>query len=310
MGASAVYQRVLGCVVVLTAIAFARSAEARLWSSENGHYKTEADLISFNKELVVLKKPGGSLIAVELKELSEADRKYVASKEAKKEVEKASGKLQTWTGIDGMKVRGSILAFGRKDLVLQRRRGKVVVNDKLFEDLDELHQRLVLKIVSQLAETKLEDEKQLTEWSKALGGQPKTYTLEGVLMELESGDQVGVPFFLFSKEDLEILQPGWERWLESEKDQGTRDEESFLMRSAALAYQRDRAERRQIERMKLSLLGAATGVVNIWEVGLRSRANGRPMRVLVTAENNVQAGQIALRQNPGFAIIGVRKASY
>ncbi len=192
-----------------------------------------------------------------------------------------------------------------------RKAGKVYVNEKLFSELDDLHQRLVLKILSKLENTQLDDEEKLIEWAKKQRGAPKSYTLEGVMMALESGDEIGVPFFLFSKGDLEILKPGWQRWLESEKDSSSRKEESFLVRSAAMAYQQDRKSKRQIEMMKLNLLGAATGVVNIWEVGLRPgpRTYGRPPSVLVSAQNSNQATQIALRQHPGYTVYGVRKAS-
>jgi hypothetical protein len=131
------------------------------------------------------------------------------------------------------------------------------------------------------------------------------------MLELESGDQIGVPFFLFSKEDLEVLKPGWQNWLQSEADSSTREDESFLVRSAAMAYQQDRAARQQVELLKLNLLGAAAGVVDIWEVGLRPgpRTYGRPMSVLVSAPNSAQATQIALAKNPGFTVYGVRRAS-
>lgn len=284
---------------------------AREWNSANGHYQLQADLISFNDELAVLKKTDGTMVAVELKELSKSDLEFLASKESKTSQKKSADEMQTWTSADGMKVRGRVIAFGRKELTVVRKTGKVYVNDKLFSELDDLHQRLVLKIVSKLENAVLDDEEKLTDWAKKQRGEPKTYTLEGVMMALESGDEIGVPFFLFSKSDLEILQPGWQRWLKSEEDPSSRSEESFLVRSAAMAYQQDRAAKRQIEMLKLNLLGAATGVVNIWEVGLRPgpRTYGRPTSVLVSAQNSNQATQIALRGHPGYVVYGVRKAS-
>lgn len=287
------------------------AAFGREWQSANGHYQLKADLISFNDELAVLKKSDGAMVAVELKELSEDDRKYLESKESKTSQKKSADEMQTWTGVDGMKVRGRVIAFGRKELTIVRKSGKVYVNDKLFSELDELHQRLIMKILTKLENTTIDDEEKLIAWAKKQRGAPKTYTLEGVMMALESGDEIGAPFFLFSKSDLEILRPGWQRWLESEKDPSSRAEESFLVRSAAMAYQQDRAAKKQIEMLKLNLLGAATGVVDIWEVGLRPgpRTYGRPTSVLVSAQNSNQATQIALRQHPGYVLYGVRKAS-
>lgn len=299
-------------LLVMACSAISGPLAAREWKSGNGHYTVEADLISFSQQLVVLKKKkDGGLVAVELKELSEADQSFVRSKEAAQEVKKSADKMQTWTSVDGMKVRGRVLAYGRKSVAIERKSSKVYVNDKLFADIEALRQKVILKTISKLEDVQLEDEKQLTEWAKKLRGAPKNYLLEGVMMELESGDQIGVPFFMFSPQDGEVLRPGWERWLESEEKADYRAEESFLVRSAAMAYQQDRKSKKQIEMLKLNLLGAATGIVNIWEVGLRPgpRTRGRPMSVLVSAQNSGQATQIALRQHPGYQIYGVRKAS-
>ncbi len=297
--------------IALLFLSTTNSAQARIWSSADGHSKLEADLIASSKETVVLKRPTGELVAIELAELAEGDREFVASKATADKLQKSAEEMQTWTGAGGLKVRGRVLAFGRKVVTVQRKNGKMWVNDKLFSTLDGLHQKVILKIVSALEETELTDERQFTDWGKKIGGAPKSYTLEGVMMKLESGDEIGVPFFLFAKDDLEILKPGWERWLESEDEQSYRDQESFLVRSAAMAYQQDRAAKKQIELLKLNLLGAATGVIDIWQVGLRPgpQTYGRPMSVMVSAQNSAQATQIALQQHPGFVVYGVRRAS-
>lgn len=298
-------------VACMAAFPVVAQAEVRQWTSKDGNYKVDAEMVSFNKELIVLKKPDGDLIAVELKELSDKDRDFVASEETDAEHRKSVSEMQTWTSRDGMKVRGRILAFGRKDLVVQRRLSRVYIGDKLFSNIDPLHQRLILKVISHLENTELKDERQLQEWAKGLGGSPKSYTLEGVLMELESGDEIAVPFFLFDPKELELLEPGWELWLERNESQQSREQEDFLMRAQAMAYQRDRQVDRQIEMVKLGLLGAAAGVVDIWEVGLTPgpSTQGRPMLVLVPAQNSELAAQMALRQYPGSGIIAIRRAS-
>lgn len=286
-------------------------AEARVWSSTNGQFKVEADVIAFNEKLVVLKKESGDLIAVELEHLSAEDQQYVAAKETVDATKKNVDEMQTWTGKDGLKIRGRIVAFGRKDLKVQRKLGVVHINDTKFSAIDPLHQKLVLKILSHLEKTKLEDEKQLETWAKSIGGEPKVYPLEGVLMQLESGDEIGVPFFLFSSQDLEVLQPGWEVWKEKDASDHAREQENFLMKSAAVAYQRDRKQQQQIEMVKLDLLAAATGVVNIWQVGLVPRPGvyGRPMTVMVPAMSSGIASELALQKYPGYTIFGVRRAS-
>ncbi len=130
-------------------------------------------------------------------------------------------------------------------------------------------------------------------------------------MELESGDQIAVPFFMFDPKELEVLEPGWELWLERNESDQAREQEDFLMRAQAMAYQRDRQATQQIEMVKLGLLAAATGVVDIWEVGLTPGPNtyGRPMTVMVPAQNSQQAVQMAVGQYPGSQVIGVRRRS-
>lgn len=305
---SCAFVLITACVIVAPIMA---QAKVRKWTSKDGNYTIEAELVSFNKDLIVLKKPDGDLIAVELKELSEEDREFVQLEETDTEHQKSLSEMQTWTSRDGMKVRGRILAFGRKDLVVQRRLSRVYIGDKMFANIDPLHQKLILKVISHLENTDLQDARQLQEWAKSLGGSPKSYTLEGVLMELESGDEIAVPFFLFDPKELEVLEPGWELWLERNESQQSREQEDFLMRAQAMAYQRDRQVDRQIEMVKLGLLGAAAGVVDIWEVGLTPgpSTQGRPMLVLVPAQNSELAAQMALRQYPGSGIIAIRRAS-
>ncbi len=300
----------LATVVALISL-LASSCYGRQWTSAAGGFTIDAEAISFNDKLVVLKKTTGELVAVELAELSKVDQDFVKSKEAADAEKKSADVMQTWTAKDGMKVRGRVLAYGRKDLSIHRKLGQVLINEQKFSKLDPLHQRLVLRIFSELEQTKIEDEKQLEEWAKTLGAAPKTYTLEGVLFELESGDEIGVPFFLFAPEELAILEPGWELWKERAESDESRSRESFLVRSAAMAYQRDRAANQQIEMLKLDLLGAVAGVTAIWQVGLAPgpRTFGRPMTVMVTAQNSEIATQMALQRYPGYVLIGVRRAS-
>ena len=300
----------LGCLAcVIPATGFAKP---RKWTSANGAYHLTADAIAFNDDTVVLKREDGTLVAVEIKALSEADREFVASKEAQDAAKKSAEEMQTWTSADGLKVRGQILKYGRKSIKVVRQRGKVTIDGKRFGDMTPLHQKVVLRVISKLEEKQFLDEKQLTEWSKSLGGQGKTYELEGVLMRLESGDEIPVPFFMFAKDDLAVLEPGWKVWLEGQESEEERERESFLMRTQAMAYQRDRAAQQQIEVMKLELLGAATGVTNIWQVGLVPAQGryGRPLAVMVSAPNSALATRQALSRYPGYVVAGVRKASY
>lgn len=287
------------------------SVHARIWSSANGAYQLEADIISFNDSMVVLKRTNGDLVAVELKELSEADQEYVRSKEVVDAGHKSAEEMQTWTGRYGMKFRGRVKAFGRKQVSVKRMARSVYINDKPFSKLDPLHQKLVLRILSDLEGTTLENEQQLDRWSKSIGPSGKSYLLEGVLLQLESGDEIEVPFSLFAPEEMAVLEPGWELWKEREASDASRERESFLVRSAAMAYQRDRQAQQQIEMLKLDMLAAATGAIAIWQVGLAPAPGvyGRPISVMVPAQNSGIASQLALQRYPGSVLVGVRRAS-
>jgi hypothetical protein len=300
----------LAILAFLWSVSTVSFAEMRQWSNAEGSYKFTAEMIAFSDDLVVLRRASGELQAVELKELSQADQDFIRSKEAAEEVHKSADQMQTWTARDGMKVEGRVLDYGRNELIVQRRLGQVEINGKKFATIDPLHQRLILRILSQLEDRQLADEKSLTEWARTIGGDPKVYPLEGVLMKLASGDEIGVPFFMFAHEDLEVLRPGWELWLERQESEKEREQSSFLMRSAAVAYQREQAQQRQIEMLKLNLLAAASGAVGIWEVGLMPpNTYGHRMSIVVPAVNSEQAAQVALANYPGFRLIGVRRAS-
>lgn len=298
-------------LLLLVSSLITNSSIGREWTSASGGFKIEAEAVSFNDELVVLKKSTGELIAVELKELSSVDQEFIKSKEATDAEKNSAESMQTWTAKDGMKVRGRVLAYGRKELRILRKQGHVVINETQFSMLDPLHQRLILRIVSELEKTRFESEKQLEEWAKKSGGNPKTYMLEGVLLELESGDEIGVPFFLFAPEELAILEPGLELWKERAESDESRSRESFLVRSAAMAYQRDRAANKQIEMVKLNMLGAVAGVTAIWQVGLAPGRGtyGRPTTVMVAAQNSDIASRMAMQQYPGYVLVGVSRAS-
>ncbi|QDT01829.1 hypothetical protein K227x_01970 [Rubripirellula lacrimiformis] len=310
-------------IIGLMTLAVSSEAMARSWTSAAGGYTLEADEIASSDTSVILKRASGKLVVVALDELSKADQDYIASKEVVDKLRESAAKMQTWTSADGLKIRGRVVAYGRKDLSISRLRGKVVINSVLFERLDPLHQKLVLKIMSELEGETFQDEQGLNRWAKVLGAEPKVYPLEGVLLELETGDRLAVPFFLFSEADLEVLSPGWDAWSKSNDNEAAQAQESLMMQTEARHYQEQRQQqeqqqeqqrdyqRQQIEVLKLNMLAAATGVTSIWEVGLQPPlgAYGRRMSVMVTAQNSDVATRMALAQYPGYRVFGVRKAS-
>jgi hypothetical protein len=285
---------------------------AREWTDATGKYKVEADLVAVNETTAVLLKKDHELVSFALSDLSEADLEYLKSRETEAGADPFSEKKQKWTMKSGLEVIGSIVDYARKDVTIQRRRGRIYVNDRPFDNLPAIYRTMVPKIVGHFENTTLETDKDLQSWVIAQKGKARTFTCEGVILELENGDEYGVPFFFFSEDDLKVLQPGWERWTAVEKDEQEKEQERFRLESAAKAYQHDRMVQQEIAVMQLQLLAVATGATDLWEVRLLpSRAvGGPPLSVVVPAPDSRSASVLAAQKYPGYAVGPVRKASY
>jgi SLA1 homology domain 1, SHD1 len=302
----------ISLAVIVALSCLTHGAAARVWTDSTGHYSVEAELIAFNETTAVLQRADHELVAVPMEKLSAADREFVKSKEAKQLMEQAADELQTWTLRDGTRIVGRVIDYARRDLTLERRDGKIYVNDQEFEKLPVVYQRMVPKIVAQFE--KIEPDKEgVTAWLVRQKGGPRSFGLEGVIMELESGDEYAIPFFFFSPEDLQVLRPGWNEWLAAHQqdDYREREDQSFLIRSLAAARQRDREVQREIAIMQLNLEAVQAGITSMWEVTLYPvRGNsGPPMWVVVPGRNSLQATNAALSQYPGYAAGPVRRVS-
>jgi hypothetical protein len=286
---------------------------ARVWTDTTGKYTIDADLIAFNDKTVVLQRKDHELGAVPIEKLSAADQQYLKTKEAGDIKDRVTGKLQTWTMRDGARVLGRVVDYARRDITLQRRRGKIYVNDRVFENLPKIYQMMVPKIVAHFERINQVDKQGLTAWLVRQRGQPRTFTLEGVIMELENGDEYGVPFFFFSEEDLRVLQPGWNEWLAANHEQNydQQQDHSFLLQAAAAARQQDQQVQHRIAQMQLNLQAVQAGLTSLWEVTLYpARGNaGPPLWVVAPGRNSAQASQTAMSQNPGYVAGPVRRVS-
>ena len=303
--------RTLTFGVLAALAALVQPAAARQWTDSTGHYKIDAELLGFNAATAVLKKDNQQLVAVPLAKLSPQDRTYVQSKEALDAMHAAAGKQQVWTMRSGLKVVGKVVDYGRKDITIQRRRGKVYVNDQLLENLPPLKQRMAPKIITHFEKTPLETIKDVEKWILTLKGEPRTYHLEGVVLELENGDEHNVPFFFFSDEDLKVLQPGWARWMAAEKEQAKLDHESLMLQAQAQAYQQDRRFQQQATVMHLELQAYDAGLFDLWEVSLfpgRGVA-GSPKMVVVPARDSRTAANEAMQRYPGYVSGAVAKVA-
>jgi hypothetical protein len=284
------------------------AAQARIWTDSTGNYKVEADLVTFNDKTVVLKEQNHDLVALPIDKLSQADQLYLQSKEVAEATRKAATETQTWTLVDGLKVVGRVVDYGRKPVTIQRRRGKIYVNDRLYDNLPPIYQQLVLDIISHFEQTKIANKSDLENWVIKLKADPKTYSVDGVVMEFASGDEYEIPLFMFTPDDFKLVKPGWERWLAEYKDHKRLDEEAFLLQAQAKAYQEDRANNHQIAMMQLQLQAYQAGLFDLWEVYLiPGGANvGPPLSVVVPAQDSRGAAQAAMAQHPGYTSGAIR----
>jgi hypothetical protein len=200
-----------------------------------------------------------------------------------------------------------VVEYGRRQITIQERRGKIYVNDRLLSNFTEVQQQMLPKVVAHFEKARIEDEKDFEKWMAQLRGAPRTYVVEGVVLELENGDQHGVPFFFFSAADLNVLQPGWQQWLAAEKDaersemaRAQQERESLLLQSAAEAYQRQQEQ--ELALMELDLLATSAGATDLWEVHLRPRPGvaAYARTVIVPGRNSGDAKRIALERYPGY----------
>ena len=301
-------------LAVIGSASVAAAAADRSWTDSTSKYCVEASLIAFDEERAVLKKENHELIAIPLARLSKEDREYLKSKEAAEQVRRAADQMQTWIMHSGIEVVGRVVDFGRKDVTIQRRRGRLYVNDRLFDNLPQVYREMLPKIVAHFEKIDIDGRSGLDSWVLQQRGAGRTFICEGVILELKNGDEYGFPFFLFSAEDRKVLQPGWERWLAAEQSVETRSErerQRLLLQSAAQAYQQDRLANQQITLLQLDLLAAASGLVDLWQVQLLPRPGvlSPPLSVVVPSRDSRAATQEALLRNPGFTAGAVSRVA-
>lgn len=293
-------------------------SESREWVDSTGAYSVKGTLIAYDATSIILKvdqkanPKSPDLVSMPLDKLSEQDRAYLNTKEAKLALDK-SGQPQRWTMKNGMTIVGQVVGYGRKDVTIQRRRGKVYVNDRLLTTLPEIYQRFIPKIIEHFDQVQLPDAKAFDEWMIKQKATPRTFHCEGVSIELENGEEYSVPFFFFTDEDNKLLQPGWEQWLTYQTDHERQEKENFYLQSQAIAYQQQQAQDRQfnqrIAMMQVELLAVNAGATSMWEVYLEPPfgVRGYPQNVVITARDSDQASLAALRKFPGYVVVAVSK---
>ena len=129
------------------------SFDQREWTDASGKLVISDQLMAFNDSEVVIETEKKELLSLPVAQLSKEDQEYLKSQEARASVDEGEGGEQIWTLRSGLRVLGRVVEYGKRDVVLKRRRGKVYVNDKQFENLPEVYQRMVPQIVNHFDET-------------------------------------------------------------------------------------------------------------------------------------------------------------
>ncbi|MHB8861723.1 MAG: SHD1 domain-containing protein [Pirellulaceae bacterium] len=282
---------------------------AREWTDRTGHFSITAELMAYNDTLVVLLEDGKELVALRIEDLSSEDQEYLQSKEAEDAVRNTVDTQQIWTMRNGMKVVGQIVGYSRDNVTIQRRRGDIYVNGRVLENLSDVYRKMIPHIVAHFENIEIVDEQGLRDWVIGLKGAPRTFTCDGVVMELENGDEYSVPFFFFSQEDFKMLEPGWLAWQAADQESSQRAEESLMLQARAEQYRRDQIADRQIALLQLQLQGYDAGLFSLWKVELipGPQTPTWPLWVIVPGQNSAQARQTAMAQYPGYVARAVAR---
>lgn len=287
--------------------------QARLWSDASGNYTLEADLVLSNDQSVVLKRADHELVIIPLAELSDADREFLQSQEAADAQKQAEDRANTLQLKNGTEIAGQIVDFAKRDLTLRRWRGNFYANDRNLDNLPEFYQQLLPHVVAHFETLRTVDRSGLETWLVRQRGRPRTFHLEGVLIESNDGDLYAVPFFLLPDPERALWERYWRNWqtIQAENRVENQEDLAFLIRSLAVARAEDAQVKREIAELQLKLQAVEAGLTSLWEVTLYPGANvaGWPQWVVVPGRDSRQATIAALQQNPGFVAGPVRRVS-
>ena len=309
-------QTQLVCTIFCSAVMclMAENSLGREWTDASGRHSWKAEILAANQQVIVLQERKGDLHAVQVSELSAADQKFVADY-LKEPDSKVNRNMHSWTMQSGLKVKAEVLGYKSGPVEISYRNGTPYVNRKRFAKIDPVYQSMLPKLIAATEDSTIQNVDDFKAWAKALRREKRTIQVDGVLMQLESGDEYAVPLFLFSEPDRKALENGWEQWNADESTREQKEREDLLLRAEADDYQRRREQEdnksNQVQMMQLGLLAVDAGLTSIWEVALMPGRgmNGRPQKVVVPANDSRAAIQAALQKYPGYVAGPARQLS-
>jgi len=311
---SLVRQIILLCCVAATGLDVCHGRE---WTDASDQYSWQAELFAASKQIAVLRDRKGELQAVQVSELSQADKQFVEAY-LREESSSVSKGIHTWTMKSGLKVKGTVLGYKSGPVEIENRSGVAYVNRKRFRGIDPVYQAMVVKLVAASEDDSVKSVDDFKAWVRTLRREKRMIQVDGVLMKLKGGDEYAVPLFLFSPPDRKMLETGWQQWSAEEATKQQKAQEDTLLRAEAQEYQeiqrRKEAtdqENRRIQMMQLGLLAVDAGVTSLWEVQMAPGRGvyGRPMKVVVPANDSQAAQRAAMQKHPGYLVGPVRQIS-
>jgi hypothetical protein len=170
--------RTLFCVLLAVLAPSAQTTPPRTWTDSTGNYAFEADLLGYSSDTVVLQRRNRDkdLVSLPIDKLSKEDQEFLKSKEASDSVAKAGDEPQLWTMRSGLKVTAKVIEYGRRDVTIQRRRGKTYVNDRVLSNSNDVQRKIIARSVGYFEKAEIDDENDLEKWIIKLQGKPRTYT--------------------------------------------------------------------------------------------------------------------------------------
>ncbi len=294
-------------------------AIAREWSDATGKHKFSGDLIAASAETAVVRGKRGNLEAYIVSQLSETDQAFIKEYIAQQPEAFAPEEMHTWTGREGFKFRGRVKGYGSKEISVDYDNGGIRVNKNRIAGLDEIYRKMIPRIVAEFDDESVKSEQDLRLWGRKLRGKEKSFTVDGVMMQLSNGDEIAVPLFMFSEPEQRVLKEGWQTWKAESTQEEEKARESLLAQASAAEYQRDRANEaaeakidRQIQLMQLGMMAVNSGMTNVWQVQMLPRpgVQARPMVVVIPAGNSGQASSMAAQKYPGFVPGAIRQMNY
>ena len=147
-------------ITFLLTLTTTTSVFAREWSDKTGQYQVDADLIGYSDTTVVLKRKPDDLVAVPIEQLSDSDRKYLET-QSKDTIAGGGSGIQVWELKSGLKLPGRIVGFDKHGVTIQRRLGKVYVNNQRFDKMPGVYRAIIPKLVEQFTSEEIDGEKGL-----------------------------------------------------------------------------------------------------------------------------------------------------